>query len=242
MSDNAAQRVFKALLEQYYSAWFRYHPERAVQVGVPGYEELLTSYSDDDVGALISLNEKLLSSLDELDFASLDSDQQIDYSILYNATAIELHDLLERDWRYRRPQDFVPVEAIHQLLTCPVDNLHAALKHRMQAIPEYLRGARSYLSRSPELIPPSWLQTAIKTAQTGSRFFRDLHRHPLVVKKFQSPARLQPICDQAASAMDDFARFLQTDIGDKARGRYASWIRRTCIVSARPCSMSPVTS
>ena len=149
MSDNAAQQAFKALLEQYYSAWFRYHPERAVQVGVPGFEELLTAYSDDDIGALISLNEKVLSSLDELDFGALDSDAQIDYSILYNSVATELHDLLERDWRYRRPQDFVPVEAIHQLLTCPVENLHTALKHRMQAIPEYLRGARSYLGQSP---------------------------------------------------------------------------------------------
>lgn len=221
MVDNAAQQAFKALLEQYYSAWFRYHPERAVQVGVPGYEERLTAYSDDEIGALISLDEKVLSSLDELDFGALDSELQIDYSILYNAVATELHDLLERDWRYRRPQAFVPVEAIHQLLTCPVDNLHAALKHRMQAIPEYLRGARSYLVQSPDLIPPSWVQLAISRALSGARFFRELYRHPVVVQKFQSPARLQPICDEAASAMEDFARFLKADLAEKASGHYA---------------------
>ena len=221
MPDNAAQQAFKSLLEQYYNAWFRFHPENAVQVGVSSYEELLTPYSDDAIGALISLNEKVLSSLDEMDFASLDSEQQIDYSILYNAVATELADLLQRDWRYRRPQDYVPVEAIHQLLTHPVDNLHAAMKHRMQQIPEYLRGARAFLSRTPELIPPSWLQNAVKQAESGARFFRDLHRHPEVVKKFKNPARLQPIFDQAAMAMDEFARFLKVDIGDKACGDYA---------------------
>ena len=58
MPDNSAQQTFKALLEHYYHAWFRFHPEEAIQVGVPGYEEGLRAYSDDDIGALISLNEK----------------------------------------------------------------------------------------------------------------------------------------------------------------------------------------
>ncbi len=221
MAENAAQRGFKALLEQYYSAWFRFHPERAVQVGVPGYEEGLTPFSDDDIGALISLNGKVLSALDELNFTALDSEARGDYSILYGAVATELHDLLERDWRYRRPQDFVPVEAIHQLLISPVENLHTALKHRMQAIPEFLRGARCYLTQKPELIPPSWLQLAVSKARSGARFFRELYRHPVVQKKFQNPARLRPIFDEAAVAMEDFARFLKQDIGDRACGRYA---------------------
>lgn len=221
MPNNPAQQAFNSLLEHYYSAWFRYHPERAVQVGVSGFEELLRAYSDDDMGALVSLNEKALFSLDELDFAGLDADLQIDYSILYNAISIELHNLLERDWRYYRPQDWVPVEAIHQLLTCPVENLHTALKHRMQAVPELLRAARSYLVEAPERIPPSWLQLAVRKSRAGARFFRDIHRHPVVTAKFRNPSRLQPLCDQAATAMEDFARFLEQDVGDRATGSFA---------------------
>ena len=221
MSDQSALQAFNSLQEHYYSAWFRFHPERAVHVGVAGFEERLRAYSDDDMGALIALNEKALFSLDELDFAALTADQQMDYSILYNAISIELHDLLERDWRYYRPQDWVPVEAIHQLLTCPVEHLHTALKHRMQAVPELLRAARGYLQQSVERIPPSWLKLAVQKSRSGARFFRELYRHPVVVAKFQNPSRLQPLCDQAAVAMDDFARFLEVDIGDQARGSYA---------------------
>lgn len=221
MSDNSAQQTFKALLEQYYHAWFRFHPEEAVQVGVAGYEEGLRAYSDDDIGALISLNEKALSSLDELDFASLDSDQQLDYSIFYNSIAIELHGLLERDWRYRQPQHYLPVEGIHQLLNRPVENVHTALKHRLQQIPEYLRNARSYMGQHPELIPPSWLKNACLQASAGARYLRDLYRHPVVMKKFQNPSRLQPLCDQAASSLDDFGKFLQQDVAPKATGDYA---------------------
>lgn len=221
MLENNYQQTFNTLLEQYYNAWFRYHPEQAVHVGVPGYEECLRAYNDDEIGALISLDEKMLSSLDELDFEQLDDDQQVDYSILYNSVVIELHELLEHDWRYCRPQDYVPVEAIHQLLTRPVENMHAAIKHRMQAIPDYLRGARTYISQKPERIPPSWLDTACKQAEAGARYFRELMTHPQVVKKFENPARLQPVCDEAAIAMEDFARFLKQEIGPRATGEYA---------------------
>ncbi|MCW8956621.1 MAG: DUF885 domain-containing protein [Gammaproteobacteria bacterium] len=221
MSENNYQQTFNALLEQYYNAWFRYHPEQAVQVGVPGYEEMLRAYNDDEIGALISLDEKMLSALDELNFEQLSDDQQVDYSILYNSVVIELHELLEHDWRYCRPQDYVPVEAIHQLLTRPVENLHAAIKHRLQLIPDYLRGARAYISQKPGRIPAGWLNSACKQAEAGARYFRGLMSHPQVLKKFENPARLQPICDEAAIAMDDFARFLKQEIGPRATGDYA---------------------
>ena len=58
---------FNVLIDSYYRAWFRYHPERAVDLGVEGYAHLLTPYGDDDIGALITLNEKLIDEIDALD-------------------------------------------------------------------------------------------------------------------------------------------------------------------------------
>ena len=220
MTENPVEKAFNALLEHYYNAWFRYHPEQAVQVGVSGYENLLRAYSDDEIGALISLNEKLISSLDELDFDGLNTEQQIDYSILYNSVVIELHELLERDWRYCRPQDYIPVGAIHQLLTRPVENLHQALKHRVQQIPEYLRGAKTYIGQHPDRIPPSWLKNARQQAVAGARYFRNLTKHPAVISKFQNPARIQPICEQAATAMEDFAKYL-SGFANEVKGDFA---------------------
>lgn len=221
MPENIAQQTFNELLSGYYTAWFRFHPEAAVHAGVHGYEELLRPYADDQIGALISLDEKLLSSLDELDFGALDQDAQIDFSLLYNAAAWELHQLLDHDWRYTRPQDFVPVNAIHQLLIRPIENLHAAFKHRMQQVPDYLRGARVYLAQHPERISADWLHSAAMQAQAGAGYFRALQKHPLVIQKFQNPARLQPLCDEAASALDDFVHFLQHDLAPRARGSFA---------------------
>lgn len=220
MTEALAETAFNALLEQYYSAWFRFHPERAVQVGVAGYEDQLAPYSNDDTGALIALNEKMLSSLEELDYSKLTPDQQIDFSIIHNSVVTELHELLEHDWRYCKPQNYVPVEAVHQLLNRPVEDLHHAFKHRLQRIPEYLRGARSYIDQYPEKIPLSWLQGARYQLSSGAAFFRGLTTHGIVTTQFQNPARLQPVCEQAAIALDEFANHLQ-ELEPKVSGDFA---------------------
>ncbi len=222
MTDQTSSQQFNALLQQYYKVWFRYHPEDAVHVGISGYEERLRGYANDEVGALIALNEKLLFSLDEMDFSSLTAEQQIDYSILYNSASRELQELLTQDWRYRCPQNYVPVEAIYQLLHRPVENLHAAVKHRLALIPEYLRGARANLMEYPERIPTQWCLSAAKQSQAGSTYIRGLTRHPVLMQKFNNPARIQPVCDQAAMALDEFAGFLQQRLLPLCQGDFAA--------------------
>ena len=221
MSKNSVQADFNDLLEQYYAAWFRFHPETAVHVGVAGYEDRLTPFSDEEIGALISLNQKLISSLDELDFRQLNSDQQVDYTVLYGAVNTELHDLLERDWRYDMPQRYLPLEAIHQLLQRPVENMHQALKHRLQQVEEHLRCAKGYLSQRPQAIPVIWVDDAIQSAASGARYFRDLMHNPVVTSQFKNPARLQPLCDTAAHAMEEYEKFLRRDIKPEAEGSFA---------------------
>ena len=46
---------FDAILKTYYKAWFRFHPEVAVEAGHDAYADRLTPYGDDDIGALITL-------------------------------------------------------------------------------------------------------------------------------------------------------------------------------------------
>jgi len=221
MPINTVQETFNCLQEQYYSAWFRYHPEMAVHAGVSGYDDLLTPFSDEDVGALISLNQKIIFSLDELAVSELNANQKLDYSILYNAASIELHELIERDWRFLMPQKYLPLEAIHQIIHRPVENLHHALKHRLQSTPEYLRSAKNYLTQRPEKIPLNWVIDAISGATTGAQYFRDLARNPDIVHKFKNPTRLQPVFDAAAHAMEEFAKFLRKDIQPQAKGSFS---------------------
>ena len=219
--DSPDQLSFNGLLEQYYSAWFRFHPETAVHVGVSGYEDQLRPFSDEQIGALTSLNQKIVCSLQEINLEGLTTASQLDYIILYNAASIELHDLLERDWRYFKPQAYLPLEAIHQLVNRPVENLHQALKHRLQAIPEYLRSAKNYLQQSAHKIPHDWVADTIQGANSGADYYRTLLKNPIILSKFKNPARLQPVCDDAMHAMEDFEKFLRQDILPKAKGDFS---------------------
>ena len=217
-----AELHFDELCEQYYHSWFRYHPEQAVDIGVYDYADLLTSYEHDDVGALLVLNQKMLSALDELNFSDLDEGRQVDYRIIKGAITVELHDMEDNDWRYRNPIEYVPVNAIYQLLIHPGNNIHHAIKHRLEAIPEYLRGAKVMLSSHPERVVPEWAATAKDIASAGSDFIRGLARHPLIIAKFASPARLQPLFDDAAAALSDFSAYLDTEALPSAEGKFAS--------------------
>ena len=219
---NIAYKHFDDLCGQFYHCWFRYHPEEAVEVGVNDYAGQLKSYEHNDIGALISLIQKMLSALDELNQNELSDDRQIDYRIINGALRVELHDLEENDWRYRNPIEYVPVNAIYQLLIHPGENVHKAIKHRLQVIPEYLRGAKVMLSQYPERVVRQWAVTAKDIAFTGAEFIQGLERHPLVTSKFENPARLQPLFDTASAALYDFANYLEIDVVPKAEGKFLS--------------------
>lgn len=212
---------FDRLQQEFYHAWFRFHPEEAASVGLEDYAGRLRTYDDDDIGALISLNQKMHSALDEIDEQALDPDRRIDYALMKSAVSVELHDLQELDWRYRNPLAYVPVHAIYQLLIHPVPNVQNAIRQRLQAIPEYLRGARVLLSMKPQTVVPVWLQSAAEQSEIGSGFIRDLGRHRLISEMFSNPARLQPLFDDAAHALDEFAHFLRRDILARAAGDFA---------------------
>lgn len=220
MSDSV-NAAFGGLLHMFYHAWFRFHPEQASSVGLDEFSGLLRTYDDDDIGALISLGQKMISALDEIDIEELDECHRIDYRIIKAAVSVELHDLQEADWRYRNPLDYVPVHAIYQLLIHPVKDVQGAIKHRLQKIPEHLRGARLYLSELPEQVVPVWLDAAREQCEIGAKFIRNLGRHPLVLDKFTNPARLQPLLDDASHALDEFAHYLDVEISNKARGDFS---------------------
>jgi len=157
-----------------------------------------------------------LDAIDSLDRAVLDEDQNIDLQLMMGSALIESKQLIDSDWRIKDPTRFVPVNAIYQLTIRPVKNRQAALQSRLTAIPHYLRGAKAHLSSEPETIPAIWLESAIIEAQQGVAYLRSLTENPIV-----EPYRLNREIDDAAHALDDFAKFLQRDLVKRAKGEFA---------------------
>lgn len=217
---------FDAILDGYYRAWFRFHPETAVEAGFEEYAEKLRPYGDDDIGALITLNRELMFSLDELDAESLDADRLIDYELAWSHAALETEDLLETDWRYRDPEHYLPVEAIHQLLVRPLGNFEQAMAARLAAVPEYLRGARQKLGTHAEKIPRLWIESSLQTARAGAEFIRSIPDHPRLDECQQAIPGLAELVSAAAHALENFAECIESDLLPKAAGHIACGERR----------------
>ncbi|MDH5180512.1 MAG: DUF885 domain-containing protein [Gammaproteobacteria bacterium] len=204
------------VIDTYYRAWFRFFPEVAVDLGIEGYAEKLRPYGEDERGALIVLHEKLLSTLEELDESDLSEDQQIDLALMRGRVLLDMKDLNECDWRVRDPGRYLPVHAIYQLTVRPVADPKAAFTARLQAIPDYLRGARAQLKQQPEQIPSIWLESAVTEATQGAIYFRSLEQHPQLARY-----GLAGLLEEAAHALEDYARFLELDLAPLARGSFA---------------------
>lgn len=225
VTPRRAAALARETLATYYHAWFRFHPEAAVDAGVRGFEAGLAPYDDDDMGALITLNEELLGGIDELPVEMLDADTQLDCWLAYGAAFLEMEKLVEADWRGRDPERFLPVNAIYQLTVCPVADFAGALSARLAAIPEYLRGARPHLADQAERIPPLWLDSAVTAARRGAEYLRGLTRHPKVLAHEKRLRGMDGSLATAAGALLAYADFLERELKPRAHGDFACGTR-----------------
>ena len=225
METSSKSMGLEDIARTYYRAWFRFHPETAAVVGVPGYAHLLTPYTEDERGALVCLNDALIVGLEELARDNLSVDERLDRDILYNAARLENEYLLDVEPRRLDPGRILPCNAIYQLLIRPVEDFPTCLLARLEAITPHLLGARAYLASAVAAIPCLWAESAATAARAGVRFLQDLPEHPKVKAHAHRLDGLAPVLHAAATALMQYADFLARDIVPRARGDFACGAR-----------------
>ena len=90
--------------------------------------------------------------------------------------AVEHRELLERDWRHRDPLRFLPLAEIHRLTLRAPPSLRGDLLSLLGAVPAHLRLAITQLTPMAELIPPPLAAAAIRAADAGPGYLRELVR------------------------------------------------------------------
>lgn len=221
MNDTAAQNSnFDQLVERYYRSWFRYHPEAAVDAGVPGYAHLLSPCGDEEKGALVCLNDELRVELDEIDANGLDADRRVDYDILCGAAQLENQQLLDVEPLHPDPGRWLPIDAIYQLTIRRVDNFDEAMESRLAAIPAHLSTAQLRLSAKARHVPALWARSATTAARGGTEFLRSLATHPQIVASAKRDSILAHI-ERAAAALGRYAEFIDGVVTPAAKGSFA---------------------
>lgn len=216
MSERAA---FDALIAEFYPVWFRYHPDVALALGVPGFENRLPAADDDDVSALGSWLENMVVTLGELDCSALDPDRLLDYRLLLEAVQVEYQELLLRDWRHLDPTRFLPVQEIFQLTLHPPEELRDILLNLLRTVPGYLRQARTRLVELPQLVAPQMVSVAMEEAEAGVDYLRALVNSSWLRHQCYGCGEIQAVCDDAITAIEAYVDHLRENIAPKARGR-----------------------
>ncbi len=213
-----ARAEFDALSEEFYSVWFRFHPDRALEAGIADYGGLLPAQDDDDLAALRGWLENLIMGLEEIDYAALDVDRRLDLELMYGAARVEHREIAAFDWRRRDPQRFLPVGEIYRLTLQPPEDLRPALAQLLAAVPEYLRQAQAHLRDVAEGLAPTMVRAAAREADSGRCYLRELARSPWLRRHCYGLSELESLAEAACGSLTGYRDLLLADIAPRARG------------------------
>jgi hypothetical protein len=216
MPDPASD--FDALAEEFYAVWFRYRPDLALTVGLPGYGCLLPAQDDDELEVLASWLESLLLGLDEVDCRALDPDRRLDYALMAGSARLEHRELWALDWRRRDPLRFLPLGEIYRLTLEPAEALEDWLARLLSQVPEYLRHAQGQLREAVGSLAPSLVRSAAREADEGRCYLRDLVRGPWLRGRCQGLSELESLAELACDALAGFRDFLVGEVLPQATG------------------------
>jgi uncharacterized protein (DUF885 family) len=212
---------FAEFCSDYFEKYFRLHPAEAIYYGIKGYDHLLNDYSDQTHAAQKQLVDDSLETLQQISTDELDQDQAIDYALLEGRLSIQKYEHAKEDYRLKWPDLYLATDAIYILTVRETDDLAKNLLSRLHGTPDLVRQGIANLSR-PQANPPRlWTEMSIQAAQGGISFLETLRSHPKVTATIKDTAALQTAIEQAKSAIDDFADFLERDLLPRSRGVYA---------------------
>jgi hypothetical protein len=213
-----AATAFDTLAADFFSVWFRFHPDLAVEAGISGFSRLLPTQDDDEQAALAGWLESLIVALEEIDFDALDPDRQIDLELMFAAARVEHCELHQRDWRQRDPLRFLPSGEIYRLTLLPPQDLRGALVDVLSGIPQHLRLAQTRLVASAHRVGPELAAAAIDEAEKGRCYLRELAHSSWLRKHCHGWSQLDSLTDEACSALSGFAEILRQDVAPRAAG------------------------
>jgi len=231
MSEGAA---FDALVEEFYPVWFRYHPDAALALGVPGYQGRLPAAGDDDQSALGGWLENLVVALGEIDAPALDPERRLDYRLLLESAQLEYQQMLLRDWRHLDPTRFLPVEEIYQLTLHPPEGLREVLLNLLRTVPAHLLQARGRLAELPQLVAPQMVRVAMEEAEAAVGYLRALVDSSWLRQRCHDCSEVVSACNEAIIAIHGYVDHLRADVAPKARGRLGcGGVQFRCLMERR---------
>ena len=216
VQDEAFQKIAHDYIEQYLQA----NPEDATELGDHRFDGQLTDYSSEARAKGLAAQKEFRNKLSAIDGLQLTDANNIDFRILKENIDYQIfraEELREPEWN-----PLVYMDSLANSLYLLVARDFASpeqripnLRQRMEGIPRVIAQAKANLQHPPRV----HTETAIEQAQGAINLVRE-GIGPLLDRAPQMKKELAPLQNKTAAALDDYRKWLQTDLLPRSDGNF----------------------
>ena len=220
---NPKETTFYSAVDRFVTQLLAEAPVAATQFGDHRFDHRLGEHGADALRRQEGQFRQALRELDAMDAAAFGPDAAVDHTVVVRLLRSFLREIEPLRTHERSPGTYVDecLGGVFLLLVrdfAPFPVRMRAVLGRLREVPRVLAEAKDSLV--PELVPPVWAGMALDSATQGRQLFTILVpllalRTPWLFPQVVVAAR------RAAAAVDDYARFLRSDVIPKARGDFA---------------------
>ena len=216
VQDEAFQKIAHDYIEQYLQA----NPEDATELGDHRFDGQLTDYSPEARAKGLAAQKEFRNKLSAIDGLQLTDANNIDFRILKENIDYQIfraEELREPEWN-----PLVYMDSLANSLYLLVARDFASpeqripnLRQRMERIPRVIAQAKANLQHPPRV----HTETAIEQAQGAINLVRE-GIAPLLDRAPQMKKELAPLQNKTAAALEDYKKWLQTDLLPRSDGNF----------------------
>ena len=216
-NSETADRQFERLAKRYIAELLKMNPEWATGLGEHQDDHRLNDYSLTGIENERKFNDDYYVQLMKIPAAKLSRVNNVDFRILqhnlqYNKFRSEI--LREYEWN---PVTYNVGGALNDLISrdfAPLKNRLRSAKGRLEAIPNVVAAAKANLKNPPRI----HTETAIAQNKGVIALIKgDLQ---MFIDQAEMKAELAPAQDAAVAALEDYGRWLETDLLPRSTGEF----------------------
>src|SRR6516164_6971971 len=212
--------AFQKIAHDYVDRYLQTNPEQATELGDHRFDGELTDYSTAARAKDLSTQKEFRDKLSAIDASQLTGANNIDFRILKENIDYEIfraEELKEPEWN---PLVYMQslANSLYLLVArdfAPAEKRIPSLRQRLEKIPDVIAQAKANLQHPPRI----HTETAIEQTQGAINLVRT-ELAPLLDQAPQMKKQLAPLQDKTAGALEDYKKWLQTDLLPRSDGDF----------------------
>jgi uncharacterized protein (DUF885 family) len=218
---NPLDDEFEKVAKDYCDNYLASHPEQATELGDHRFDGVLTDYSVEARNRRLANAKQARDALNKFDdYKHLTGANQVDVRILrdeIDGEIFSLEELRDAEWNPLVYNQSL-ANSLYVLVARDFDSADKRipnLRQRMEAIPNVIKQAEANLQHPPKV----HVETAIDQVQGAINLVRN-GLDPLLNQGPQFKKDVAPIQEKTAKALEDYKKWLQSDLLKRADGDF----------------------